>query len=268
MTGKRSVKKTVQKAVKHATRRAGQLITDRYYGNKQINVAQIASDVAMLQKLINVEKKRYEKVSSTPQLIGQVNANISGALCIDLTPTPSEGITYSSRNGASIKMTSWYAKFQITQQSATQHPMRIKLMFFHVKESVIAPATFLLSYFNYNSFVGGGNTIIDYNSDVNPDNFKKYTLIRTHNLTLQPDPLASTTMLKTFSVGMKYKKGIHVRFDGDTNTVTNGQLLMVVLCDSGNLSTSTASTLSNIPLTAASTGASMLYDYRAYYVDN
>ncbi len=261
-------RKSIKKAVQKVTRRAGQAITNRYYGNKKLNIQQIANDVMTLQKLVNVEKKRFDKSSTTAQLIGQVNANISGAVCIDVTPIPAEGITYNTRNGASIKMVSWHCKFQITQQSATQHPMKIKVLFFSVKESVIAPATFLLSYFEKNSFVNGGNTIVDYNSDINPDNYKKYRLVKSYNMTLQPDPLATTTMIKTFNMGMKYKSGVHVRFDGDTTTPTNGQLLMVVLCDSGNLSTSTASTLTNIPLSAVNTGASLLYDFKAFYVDN
>lgn len=264
-------KKHVSKVARNVAREAGQAIKNRYYGGNKLNVAQIASDVAVLQRLVNVEKKRFDKVIVTPQPVGQVNGNATGAFCVDVTPLIPEGITFNSRNGASIKLTGWHTKLQLTQQASAQHPMKVKIMFFQVKGNPITTSSFITppsSLYNWNSFVGGGSSVVDYNSDINPDNFSKYKLIRQKVITLQPDPLSGTTMLKTFSIGMKYKKGHHVRYDGDTTNVLNGQILMLVLCDSGNMSTTTASTLSNVPVSGINTGATLLYDFRSYYVDN
>lgn len=266
--GFRNFRNKVARIAKKGMRKAGQAIKSRYYGGNKLNVAQIASDVAMLQRMVNVEKKRISVPQTTGVHVGQVNGNASTAVCLDITPTPVEGAGYSNRNGASVKLTSWHLQIQLTQQSASQHPMKVKFMVFHVKGAPITASTFPSLYYNANPFIGGAQ-VVDLNSSTNSDNYSKFSLVRSKTVTLAPDPLSGTTMIKTFSLGMKYgKNGRHLRFDGDNNTITSGQLLLVALADSGNRSTTTASTLTGIPVSAINTGAFFYHELKAYYVDN
>lgn len=250
-------------------------LTGNRYGRgiKQIatkGVPQMARDIYSLKKLLNVEKKRYD-ITAYGQFVGQINGTSNYQYTADVTPVPAQGSGYSQRNGASFKITSLYAKLQLYHQSATNAPMKIKIQLVLVRGAPQTASGVPISMYEYNSFVAanGGPNLVDYNSERNPDTFGQYKVLRTCVVRLQPDQLADQQIIKDFTIKHSFKKGHHIRFDKDTQTVKNGQLVLIVLADSGNISGSTAATSTyNIPIKAINTGAILHYDFKYYYVDN
>lgn len=256
---KRGKKSKLARVARKGVRKVGQAIKGRYYGKGGLNVARIASDVAMVKKLMNVEKKRWIlNQSNVP--IGQVAGNLSGYYQTDLTPFPVSGSGYNQRDGSSLKMVSYHMQMQFISQSAAIGRTNYKIYIIETLASTFNPASAMLD----NTFVSG--SIVDYNSQINPDYFGRYKIIQTKRVSIEPDSATGQTAYRTVSMGKKHQ--VHIRFSLDTATVTNKRLYMLILADSGNCSTSTASTLTGIPQTAINTGATLSFNYTAYYVDN
>lgn len=259
-------KKTFKKFVKKAKKAVVGAVKKRYVKRGYVNVRKIARDVMMVKRMINAEKKTFS-VNLNNQVFGQVIGNSQGFHSNDITPTPAIGSGGSQRNGNSIKICSWHMTAQVIQQSAAVQAVNYKMYIFAIKgDPQTSPGTFCAEHWNTNNFVGGGGTIIDYNSQINPTRFNDSNLVYFKRLRIAPDTMSSQTGFKTINIGGKFQH--HVRYDGDTQTVTNGQLILVILADSGNASPTVASTLSNIPTQAVSTGCTINYHLRYYYYDN
>jgi len=172
--GKRSFKKVAKKAWSGVKTLTG----NRYgRGTKQIitkGVPQLAKDVLALQKLINVEKKVFELTNTVN--VGQVFANVNGIGIIDVTPNPAEGITYTTRNGRSIKLTGGTMNMQFSEQSAQNIRCRVKIQLIQVIGNPFSSgATMLSELYDVNPLT----TIIDFNSDRNPNNFRQFKILAT-----------------------------------------------------------------------------------------
>jgi hypothetical protein len=194
-----------------------------------------------------------------------VSGNSNAGLYVDVTPVPTQGATRTTRNGASIKLSSQYYRFQIAQQSGTTQPIRLRIQLYSVIGTTnnINVGVAQGEIYNSNPF----NGLTDFNASRNPDYLRDYKLLRQKTITLAPDPLASTTMIKELAFGMKYRSH-HVRFSGDSQTVTQGQLILCVQADCGNASTTTASTTANIPITIISSGCTIQWTVDNYFYDN
>ena len=248
--------------------------------NSRMDFAQIAKDVMYLKSVVNSEKKRFH-ITYTPTAgqpgvsVGQLNgASASGYFALDVTPNPAQGTTLSTRNGASIKLASSYVKFQVSHQSATVAPINMKIQFWLVKGTPVVAATALEEMYNRNTFILNAaattTPVVDYNSDLDPDFFGKYKLLKTVKRKISPDQFSGQAMIVSMQVPMKYNRGQghHIRYDDNSTTVANGQMIMTVLCDCGNISSATASTNLGVPVTAVSTGLYMNYDILHYFYDN
>lgn len=258
------------KFVKRIAKKAGSAIKKRYFkgkGYSKPKLVQMAKDVMLLKKMVNAEKKRFV-ISSVSQAFGQVNANANGYYALDITPTPSQGTTSITRNGNSIRLHSSYLQFQFAQQSSANQPIKGEILLFRVNgDNVSNVSTWLNSYFNANPFITGAN-IIDYNSTTNPDFYKTGTIIRRKKFTMAVDQISGQLMLTTVKVGMKYKSH-HVRYQADGNQVPSyGQIFMMIRVDSGNSSTTTASTLGGIYVPQTNTGLQVSHNITHYFYDN
>lgn len=257
------------KYVRRYGRKVARAVRKRYTtkGGK-FNLKRVVKDVQMIKQVLNPEKKRFVINNTSNTAVGQVNGNASGFLVLDVTPTPAVGIGYAQRNGASIKVHSSYFQFQLYDQIATNHPMKIKFMLCEVKGNPQTPSTAVAQMITPNPFLNPGTTpIYDYNSALNPDYLKQYRCIRTWRSYLAPDNVSGQRIVKDVKIGIKYRN-FHTRFSQDTQTVSAGQLILIVLCDSGNMSASTACTIANVPVTPVNTGMSLNYNLLHYYYDN
>lgn len=264
---KSSVFRRFRKGVRRAGQMAGKVLKKRYYPNQKLNIGQIAKDVAVVKRMINAEKKATS-ININNQVFGQVLGNSAGYHSNDITPVPAQGIGSAQRTGNSIKICSWHMNAQIIQQASATQAVNYKLYMFRIKgEPLTSPATFVSEHWNSNNFVGGGGSIVDYNSQLNPAEFNNAQLLYFKSFRIQPDQLSGQTGFRTINIGGKMQH--HVRYLADGGTaVSQGQIYLVILADSGNCSPTTASTLSNIPVSAVSTGCTINYHLRWYYYDN
>ena len=304
-----------RKYVKKAVRSAKKFVKKRYGFNKKskhVKFGRIAKDVMMLKQMVNAEKKRYyitpqnqtvgdittlaplytvflgtaQAYTISPFSIGQVYAT-SATACVpgwsacDITPYPSQSNPFSGREGSSIKLHSSYMRFQVSQQTSLNAPMKIQGYIVQVKGMPITSSANLLTYVN-NMFltdpfvigtgINSGSGIIDRSSDLDPDFRGQYSVLRKFNLNLPIDTYSGSTQVKEYKVGMKYGrgKGHHIRYNQNTNVCTNGQLIMILLPDIGNASgtTYTGNGSTSLPLTTSTTGANINFNIAHYYYDN
>ena len=238
------------------------------------NISSMARQVASMASMINAEKKILSIGSSntlaTGVVVGQVDQNVSGMRCFDLTPMMPQGTGASDRTGNSIKLHSSYFQFQVQNQTAVATAQRITIELWSNPSKTIDSANVPADLYVANPF----STVIDATSARNPDHFNDYRCILRKTVYLPPDNITGQLATRQIAVPFKWNKGKghHVRFTGSgyTNYLTDvqsGQTLLIYKCDNGNSSTGTASTL-NIPVTAINTGAVVRMSYRHYYYDN
>lgn len=255
-------------------------VTRQRYGSwRRPNLGALAKDVLQLKNVINAEKKRYDIASfSTATQLGQyawngtVNAN--AYIHLDITPSPSQGTSNSSRNGSSIKLSSSYMQFMLYQQANTAHPMRVCFEIFLVKAGYEANnSTQAFKIFEANQWIANeqsGTAIIDYNSERKVDYYDQYKCLYRKTVVLQPDSTSSMVSIKNVKIPIKWMrgKGHHIRFAGDGTTISNGQLILFIRADSGNAGSTAGGITTAAPVTGANTGAQIQYDIKHYYYDN
>lgn len=242
---------------------------DRYgRGAKQLitkGVPQLAKDVLMMKRMLNAEKKRVT-VGTANTSFGQVNANVSAYIASDITPVPAQGLTASTRTGASIKLTSAYLKFQVYHQSSTTQPVKIRII---IAKTLGIPESNMTTFFQQcwapNAFLS--STIYDFNSQPNPDYFRAYKTIASRTLTIPADQISNVNMIKDIAIPLRFKNH-HIRFNADTTTVSAGQIVMWVVADCGNISSGSSSTVTPIAVSGTSTGLIMNTNFQWYYYDN
>lgn len=261
----------IKKALGKAYKSVKKGLKRRYGLNKKsagVNYGTIASDVLMLKKMVNAEKKSYPALFSG-QFVGQVNGNSTGALCYDITPYISQGLGADARTGSSVKLCSALYQFQLSQ--ATGLTTKQKLIFeFWINKGTQLDAATAQTYIHQNSTF---STVIDTNSPRNQDRYSEFRLVRRVTRTLAPEQLSGDSTSLTFDVPVKFNrgKGHHVRLvtnpSGVAQDCLNGQMFMTVRADIGNASALTVST-KPVHLQAVNTGAYMRFAYRVWYYDN
>lgn len=239
----------------------------------KLSSTRLIKDVAKIKALINVEKKKYQMNNTvgTPLTCGQVYVNASGAQIVDITPTPQSGSADNARTGNSIKMTSFYHSFQISQQSAANHQnMKIIVEYWNVKGiPQAATQSTLLKIYEANNFMNPLGGYIDYFSSRNPDYFNTFKRIASKSFTLQFDSTTGASGNESLSRGcIKRKFNHHIRYDPGTTTVIEGQILMTIRADSGNRGGTDYTDTGFIPVKQANTGANLQYNMIDFYVDN
>jgi len=257
---------------KRVARKAKKAVKKRYGFNKASSgpkYGKMAQDVAKLAMMINAEKKVFNQ-SYSNQNLGQVNANLTGALCYDITPLIPQGATASTRNGASVKLHSALYQFQFTQLTALSINQKIIIEFWITKGTTLDTPTLLTKTFDNSTFSG----VIDTNSPRYQDNFSDFRLVRRINKTLPADSISADNTTATFDVPIKFNKGKghHIRLvqslaSNPVLDVLNGQMYMTVRASVGNANAITVST-KDVPLTAINTGSIMRFAYKTWFYDN
>jgi hypothetical protein len=230
------------------------------------------SVTSVVKKILNrqVEKKHDDiNLASTDYTMGQVAGNANAFFSADVTPYMTTGANPNQRIGNEIMVTSFNMNYQIRQMSAATAPAKIKFYLFRLKGTNTETSSSLVgNLFNYNQFIGGGNQIYDLNSSMNTDYMGNYTLLRTWTSYLKPDQFSGQQMPVTRRIGAKFRKPLKVNwFSSTTGAYSQGRMILVAFSDCGNASTSSASTLSNLPVTAVNTGQFLNFSIRWYFTD-
>ena len=261
-----------RKAVRRVGKNAVRAVKSRYGLKKKqnLNTNRIAKDVAKLAMMINAEKK-YVNQTLVTSYIGQVNVNLTGAICLDVTPMMSEGASENQRNGISVKLHSQFWQCQLQQEVFATIGNRLILELWYNNGSTEDQSIALTNIYQPSIFSG----VIDSTSTRNPDHMNDYTLALRRRIYLGADQTASANPVKTFGVPVKFNKGKgrHIRYTGTGSSnyltdVQNGQMLLILRAENGNASGSTASTLTGIAVTGVSTGMIMKYSWKTWYYDN
>lgn len=234
------------------------------------------------KKIASIVKKEINKCGAKPEMkrtdttyavvdgvVGQCVGNSNGWYGADITPALSQGNGVSQRIGNRCKIHSAYMTVQLRQMSGASHPTKLKFYLFHDKSSnTDAVSTIVDNLFNYNEYIGGGASIYDYNSTRNMDYISDLTLLRTWTSYIRADSVSSQLNLKTYSLGFKWKKPKELAFFSTASAnVSTGKFFLIVMADSGNASTTTASTLTNAPVLAINTGTYINFSMKWYYTD-
>lgn len=242
----------------------GKLSTSRVV--KQI--PKLMKDMTILKGIINSEKFRVESQPCDQQAIGQVNQNGSGHYVADWTPLPAQGDGYNNRQGNSIRWKSSHYSVFLQRQSGSVGPVNVKIQLIKViGEAYSTPSSILGRFIEANRWISGG-TIYDTASDRKPEYFKQYRVLRTVNIKFPALAVSGTggATQKIINFGLKLKNH-HVKWNNNSNTLADGQVICLVTCDTGNMA-GAASTLDSIANTAASTGLLMSVNKVDYYYDN
>lgn len=256
-----------------AYRGAKKSVKKRYGLNKKskgVKFGNMASDVMMLKKMINAEKKAFAATFPLAAMGQSFGATLGGALIYDITPLLDQGVGASQRTGNSVKLTSALYQFQITHQSAAVIANKVIIEFWQNKGSTQDTATLFINTFDPSTF----STIVDANSFRDQNHFSDYRLMRRIVKTVPADTVTSSDPSTiTFDVPFKFNrgKGHHIRLgtisNNPVNDILNGQIYMTLRCANGNSSTTTATTLS-LPVTAINTGLNLRFAYKVWYYDN
>lgn len=241
------------------------------YGAKKVykryargGMGQVAKDVAMLKAMVNTEKKYIDNTYSN--VFGQVNGNSSGAIPLDITIAPIQNVTYNGRTGQSLKLVSAQINIIINNQSATAVGTKMRFEIFYVKGDPKTAAVAMSELYDANSLT----TIIDYNSNRNPNNFSDYTKICSRTIwypTENSGVAGSKQRMKTLKINLKLNH--HLRFDKNSTTLLTGQIVILAFAETGNSSNVIpTTTLNYIQNTAVNTGFTYNMATRFYYVDN
>lgn len=243
----------------------------RYVRKGKTNYTKMVKDVMYLKSVLNPEKKKQSGFF-TDVMVGQCSTNTQGWFCSDITPSPPQNAASSGRNGNSIKLHASHIKYQFQAQSSTNgSPVRYRLMIVKTKGTPIAAGdTYMNAMFLPNTFItlsGVNAGIIDYNSDRREDTFKQFTILRSKNIYLKPNNHTGQIQHVTGSIGLKYKSH-HVKFATDaSNARSDGQLMLIILADNGNIG-GTTSSLVGTQAIAPNTGANVQMDISTWYYDN
>lgn len=249
---------------------------------KAIKSRPLAKKVAKLSKQVALMKP--EKKLLTGQItnyIGQVSGNDAAYLALDMTPSPLQGTSENTRTGSQITATGFFSQIQITPMSANVCSGLVQIELWKINgfpslnayTFVTSPAGLASNpaelIYNSNLFINNSvKPIIDVNSLRNMDFNKDFTLIRRKSVYFpERSDTTVSTRAKTIKFSAKFKDGHLISFNKNTSTITNGTYFILFKTNIGNVSTTTASTLNNIPLTAINTGFTMSMNFTNFYTD-
>lgn len=229
-----------------------------------------------VKKIVNselnkrVEKKRINTVYNITDFpIGQVMANSSGHYAEDVTPQMIGGTGPNQRIGNDIKIISFHMALQLRQMASATAPVKLTFYLIRAKGFYNGLASQLVTQlFNSNNYIGTGSTIYDAGSDMNVDQIKNFRILKKFNVYMKPDGFTGQQMPILRTVGMKFKTPLDLRwYSGNQADFSSGRIFLLGFVSNGNASTTTASTLANVPVTGTSTGQLINYNIKWYYTD-
>lgn len=227
------------------------------------NRMKLYAEVAAIKKMINAEKKEVRTYQSAGNVgIGQINQNTDNAYWQqDITPVIPQGAADGQRNGDVVKINSMLIKGIIQQQSAAVLPQRLRYYVVRVKGT---PETV-----NINNFLiqNPQTSCTDFNSIRNKERFRNYQVVRTGTIKMSSDQYSGQgSTFKDFKIPLKFKH-YHLDYLSGTTTPTNGQMILYIVADSGNINAANSAS-TTIPITTALTGSLVSYTCDAWYYDN
>lgn len=234
----------------------------------------LIKDVEMIKGRLNVEKKFVDTDLFTDSF-GQCEINVEGALTRDISPIIPQGITESTRNGNSVKLTGLSMPVFIRGQASCYGGRKIRLTILKVRtadNNVSADEAFERVW-DVNPING---TLRDYHAPRAYRNSKTDGISVAYSKTFYLPKAQLDTGLtgmvnteqpfKCFRVNVKLDDVL--RFDTNASTLPGGfKYILVMQSDAGNFNAGANSTL-DVPILDANSGMTVSAGCRYWFVDN
>ncbi len=251
----------------------------KVYRKKGVSVKGVKAIVNSMMKK-TCEKKEYNTYL-TGQQVGQfqalsTGANPSSASFINsaiVSSSLTNGTTDITRVGDEIMVTGIHQMFQFSHQQNTSQAIRCKYYMFSPRVSSNTASFSTGAFLNPNPIVYSGNTgnpvLYDFISSRNIDNISNFKILRSGRFIVPADQASlSQKLVKTVSLGLKFKKPWRVRFD-TSGTLVSGQIFVLIVAESGNTSANVPnlSQTSGIAITDTYSGLNLSCYTKVYYID-
>lgn len=239
---------------------------------KVASVANLAKQVKRMKTQIRreFEIKKWDTAAVQTGSIGQVNGNVTGAVGVDLNlcAMPS-GLGNGERVGEKITLKGFQLRLQMVQQSAAAPANNFYVEIWRTTDFT-ATSTAITYLYEVDSISG----VIDYNSSINKDYAGKkngykslYQMVARKRIYIKEDTVSSISQFKNIKVFVKQNQEL-MYSGGVSQNPNNVRYFMVIRAANGNASSTTASTVTGIPIAAVNTGAGYYASTTAWYVDN
>jgi len=242
------------------------------------SVAKVAKQVRRLKNAVAGEVKNYD-AGSTGRVIGQATTagnspTDQGWVLDDITPLPGQGVEGNRRIGNKINLRSIQFAFQAEQQKALSCRMRIKMWIVRVMGNPVdvSPVGYQATMSKFlQANPSSGYT--DYHSRRNPEYYRNFKVLAKKEFSIQPDQirLDATGAYAAQIVDVDLNKKIYgsVEWDSfDTEKLSRGQILLIMVANTGNCGTTDINNATNsIFNPSANSGAIFMYDYRWNFTD-
>lgn len=230
-------------------------------------IPKIMKDINILKSMVNSEKFRLEEKFESIG-IAQLNGLSSGHYIKDITPVPAQGDGYNNRQGNSIKLHSSHFDFFIQKQASALGPYKVIIELWKVTGEPYTDVTsgVINKIFERNQWIDN-YAVYDTSSNRKQEQFKNFVCMRRKVVYMKSSDFSGQIVQKQIQMGIKYKSH-HVKYNNNSNTLTNGQLILTIRVDTGNYSTTTAATADQVANTAINTGLALNWAKHDYYYDN
>lgn len=240
---------------------------------KKVTVAKLSRQVSRLSNSIkkDTEVKLYYPANVLSQTVGQVDVNATGAAAFDLViMNLAEGVSYDDRVGLKAKLIGTSIRAQIQQQSACDFYNKYIVDLCATTDMTASATTIMNRVYNPDSIsqVIDANSTRDYNQLKSKGNPQcDIWVLASKSVVVGKDATTATQLgFKDFKMFVKQNVQL-IWAGGAINPPGNYRMLMFVRAQSGNKSTSTASTLPQVPATAINTGGVIRFSFTNYYTD-
>lgn len=227
----------------------------------------LVKDVARLKK--QVKKSRPEvkttDMTTSSMLVGQCNVNNTGANCFVIPMAIGTGAANGGRIGNEVRLIGNYLRLQFKQQSAAAVKTTFSVEVWKTDDVNLtagSAGTFLPIVYNADTMSG----VIDINSSQNLQYRKIYKKVFSRKVVVPADQTSSVNTIKNMKVLIKSRSLLQWP-DTTGSSPNNITFFVVIRADTGNASTTTASTLPLVGQTAANTGCQVFYACKSYYTD-
>lgn len=235
---------------------------------RKASVAALSKQVTNLKKQItkDMEMKKYSPTNAYGAVIGQVNVNNTGADFHDLTVCNiGQGLDDDARVGKEITLKGIHFRIQMIQSSANTINNRYVIDVWRTTDMTTAVSTIRNILYDADSISG----VIDANSTVNKEFMSggAYTRLFSKSYYHKSDSTSGETSFRDLKFFIKQNQKL-VYTSASQQVPQNHRYLFCVRCQAGNASSTTASTLSTIPVTAINTGVILRMQHTEYFYDS
>lgn len=236
---------------------------------KKTSVKTLNKEVKSLKKMVKLtqpEKKHLEEYATSQRSFGQFNNTVSGHDTYEITPAIANGTAGNNKTGKQVNLASMSVRFQFYQQNNTVGNRLIHIYIVQVKGTQGFDVSEFLRYNQFFSANNAGVQIYDTNCSRNQAYYKTFRVIAHRKCYLNQDTTTSQTIVKNYSLGLKFKKPIRLEYSGSGTSVDQDRLQLLLLTDAGNKG-NTLQVFNGVVTNAAFTGISYNVNFDYYFYD-